>query len=103
MEVKVIAEITVDLDIYPEDPINCDSIGYYQESLDCELGNAALDLLSTSLQGKQADIEILSCKPFDEGLEEYRELLNNYQQLYNSRMEEFLARQKIYKGERKTT
>lgn len=98
MEVKIIAEIIVDLDIIPEDAINCDTVGFYKESLDCELGNTALEFISRPLQGKQADIKILACEPFDTGLDEYRELLNKYQQLYNSHMEEFLKRQKIYKG-----
>lgn len=79
MKVKFIATIIADIDVYPDDVINSDTIGDYKAQLDCDLGNAALFYLSNHLK-RTEDIIINMAEPeYHEGIEEYGKLLNNWQ------------------------
>lgn len=84
MKVKIIATIIDDVDVFPNDVLNSDSIADYITQLDCDIDHAALIYLSHQL--KHADIEINMTEPvYDEGIEEYGKLLNNWQTEYNER------------------
>lgn len=88
MTIKFIAEITADIKVFPDDPINSDTIGDYKAELDCNIGNSALNAIKVISEGF-SDIKILSCEPCDEGIDEYSQLLNNWQSDYNSKMNIF--------------
>lgn len=84
MKVKIIATVIADIDVFPDDVLNSDTIADYVTQLDCDIDNAALYYLSDCL--KHADIEINMSEPEgDEGIEEYGKLINNWQSEYNER------------------
>jgi hypothetical protein len=84
MRVKIIATIIADIDVFPDDVLNSDTIADYTTQLNCDIDNAALNYLSHQL--KHADIEINMTEPeFYDGIEEYSKLLNNWQSEYNER------------------
>ena len=56
MKVKIIAEIYTNVDVFPDDVCNSDSVGDYKAQLDCDVGNAALHLLADRLP-HDSDIE----------------------------------------------
>ena len=87
MKVKFIATIIADIDVFPDEVINSDTIGDYKAELDCDIGNAACDYLSRNLPHAE-DIVINMAEPeYHEGIEEYSKLLNNWQPEYKKRME----------------
>ena len=88
MLVRFIAEITADIHIHPDDAINSDTIGDYKAELDCEVGNAALYYLTNYLKG-DSEIKILGAEPVDEGVEEYGNILNGWQEEYNRKMQKY--------------
>lgn len=92
MVVRAIVEITTEIDVHPDDPINSDTVGDYKAELDCCIGNAVLHLLSEKLKNTQADIKIEAYEPYDTGIEDYSNFLNNWQRQYNERMEQFLKK-----------
>lgn len=78
MKVKFIATIIADIDVYPDEVINSDTIGDYKAELDCDIGNAACDYLARNLPHTE-DIVINMAEPeYHEGIEEYSKLLNNW-------------------------
>lgn len=88
MKVKIIATIVADIDIFPDDVINSDTIGDYKAELDCDIDNGALWYLRNRLK-RADDIIIMSSEPYDgEGIEEYGKLLNNWQPEYERRINE---------------
>ena len=92
MVVKCLVEIILPVDVFPDDPINSDTIGDYKAELDCCVGNAVLHLLSEKLKHTQADIKIEACEPYDTGIEDYSNILNNWQRQYNESVERFLKK-----------
>lgn len=88
MIVKIIAEIVADVDVFPDDVLNSDTVGDYKSELDCDVGNASLFYLSQYLP-QPTDIKILSAQPDDEGIEEYNQILNNWQQEYNEHIKKY--------------
>ena len=92
MVVKCLVEFILPVDVVPDDPINSDTIGDYKAELDCCIGNAILHLLSEKLEHIQADIKIEACEPYDTGVEDYSNILNNWQRQYNESMEQFLKK-----------
>lgn len=77
MVVKFLVEVIADIDVYPEDMHNADTIGDYKAELDCNVENAALDYCIDNLN-YQADINLLYAEPYDTGIEDYGNLLNNW-------------------------
>lgn len=77
MKVKFIATIYADIDVYPDEFSNSDTIGDYKAQLDCDLGNAALDHIKYDLK-KAEDITINFAEPYDEGIDEYGKLLEDW-------------------------
>ena len=92
MVVKCLVELILPVDVFPDDPINSDTIGDYKAELDCCMGNAVLYLLADKLKHTQADIKIEACEPYDTGVEDYGKILNNWQSQYNESMERFLKK-----------
>lgn len=88
MKVKIIAEIIADVHIFPDDVINSDTIGDYKSELDCNIGNDSLSYLMNNLP-QNTDITILSAQPDVEGIEEYNQLLNNWEREYNERINKY--------------
>lgn len=88
MQIKFIAEIVADIRVLPEDVCNFDTVGDYNTGLICEVGNSALDYLSAHLDNF-SDIKILSAEPVEEGIDEYNEHLNTWQEKYNNRMRKY--------------
>ena len=87
MKVKIIATIIADIDVFPDDVINSDTIADYATQLNCDIDNGALQYLCDRLK-RADDIIIMSSEPYeDEGIEEYGKLLNNWQSEYKKRME----------------
>lgn len=83
MKVKIIAEIEADIEWFPDNVINSDTIGDYKSQLDCDLENAACTYLGRRLNNWES-IKILSAQPNDiEGIEEFSAYLNEYQEKYN--------------------
>lgn len=75
MKVKFIATIYADINVYPDEFINSDTIGDYKAQLDCDLGNAALDYMRYD---KAEEIIINAAEPYDEGIDEYGKLLEDW-------------------------
>lgn len=89
MKVKFIATIIADIDVYPDEVINSDTIGDYKAELDCDIGNAACDYLARNLPNAE-DIVINMTEPeYHEGIEAYSKLLNNWQDEYNKRIKTY--------------
>lgn len=88
MKVKFIAKITADIDVFPDDVINSDTIGEYNTQLSCDVGNAALSYLTDYLK-RDDDIEILSAEPDEEGIDEYAHLLDNWREEYKRRIKKY--------------
>lgn len=88
MKVKILAEIYTNVDVFPDDVCNSDSIGDYKAQLDCDVGNAALHLLAYRLP-PDSDIEIIATEPAEEGVDEYGDLLNRWQSEYNKKMNNY--------------
>ena len=92
MVVKCLVELILPVEVFPDDPINSDTVGDYKAELDCCIGNAVLHLLSDKLKHTQADIKIEACEPYDTGVEDYSKFLNNWQSQYKESMERFLKK-----------
>lgn len=88
MKVKIIAEIIADVQVFPGDVLNSDTVGDYKSELDDNVGNDSLGYLMDHLP-QNTDITILSAQPDDEGIEEYNQILNNWQQEYNERIKKY--------------
>lgn len=88
MKVKIIAEIIADVHVFPDDVLNSDTVGDYKSELDCNVGNDSMSYLVDHLP-QNTDITILSAQPDDEGIEEYNQILNNWQQEYHERIKKY--------------
>ena len=87
MVVRAIVEIVSEIDVYPDDVVNSDTIGDYKAELDCTIGNDMLDYLSHNL--KHSDIKIESAEPYDTGVEVYGNLSNEWGPEYKKRMKKY--------------
>lgn len=88
MKVKIIVEIIADIPVFPDDVLNSDTVGDYKSELDCNVENDSLNYLINHLP-RPTNITILSAQPNDEGIEEYNQMLNNWQQKYNERIKKY--------------
>lgn len=75
MKVKFLTTIYADIKVYPDDFNNSDTIGDYKAQLDSDLVNAAL---SHIVNIKAEDIIIETAEPYDEGIDEYGKLLEDW-------------------------
>lgn len=89
MKVKFIATIVADINIFPDDVVNSDTIGDYKAELDCNICNAACAYLSQNLSNAE-DIIINMAEPeYYEGIEAYSKLLNNWKLEYERIMKKY--------------
>lgn len=89
MKVKINATIWTDIELWDmPTEIDCDSVGDFKANLDCCLDNSAL----THLSRIGEDIRINSVIPYDNGVEEYGNILNNWYPKYKKQVEEFVKR-----------
>lgn len=88
MRVKIIAEIIADVKVFPDDVVNSDTIGDYKAELDCNVANDSLDYLTNHLKNYDS-ITIVSAIPEDDGIDEYSNILNNWQPEYTQRMKKY--------------
>ena len=87
MKLTILAELSVDIPVFPDDVINSDTIGDYVTELNCCLGNDALIYLSDKLSEAE-EIKILSTYPYDDGVEKYENLVNNWESEYTRKNHE---------------
>ena len=87
MKLTILTEISIDIPIFPDDVLNSDTIGDYVTELNCCLGNDALMYLGNKLPEAE-EIKILSTHPYDEGIEEYENLVNNWESEYTCKNHE---------------
>ena len=81
MKLTILAELSLDIPVFPDDVINSDTIGDYVTELNCCLGNDALIYLSSKLSEAE-EIKILSTHPYDDGVEKYENLVNHWESEY---------------------
>lgn len=87
MKVKIIAEIVTDVWVHPSDVLNSDTVGDYKSELDCDVINSSLQhLIDKRING---DITILSAEPYEDGVDQYKEILNKWHPEYHQRMREY--------------
>ena len=87
MKVKIIAEIVTDVWVYPSDILNSDPVGDYTSELDCDVINSSLQHLID--KGIKGDITILSAEPCEDGVDQYKEILNNWYSEYHQRIQKY--------------
>lgn len=81
MKVKIIATIWADVNVSPPEVINSDTVGDYKAELDANMHNEAGECIN--FDGIWEEIEINSVEPYEDGVEEYGNILNNWQPEYN--------------------
>lgn len=81
MKVKIIATIWADINVYPPEVINSDTVGDYKSELDANIHNQAGDCIN--FNGKWEEIEVNSVEPYEDGVDEYGDILNKWQSKYN--------------------
>lgn len=83
MKLKVTLETYINCDIYPDDYTNSDTREEYKEQLQCDMGN---DVLEAIWQKRMCEIseecKIISVEPYEEGIDEYNELVNGWHNEY---------------------
>jgi hypothetical protein len=85
MLVKINATIYAKVEVFPPDVLNSDTIGDYKAELDCSLQSDALEHL-WNMDKPLQEIVINSVEPYDsEGVEEYGNLLNNWESEYKKK------------------
>ena len=80
MKVKIIATIWADVDISPPQVIDSDTIGDYKAELDANMHNEAGDCVK--FDGPWEEIEINSVEPYDDGVDDYGEMLDKWVKEY---------------------
>ena len=82
--VKIQATIYAHVEFHKPPVIDSDTIGDYKAELDSVLHNAALNHILTEFDNFQ-EIVIDSVQPNYDGVEEYGDILNSWQEEYNER------------------
>jgi hypothetical protein len=99
MKVEVIVKTYIDIpDIILDIPeiLNSDTEKEYREELSCMLQNAAGDIIwQRPMSSISEDCQIISAKPYEEGVDEIEGLVENWKNNYNKQLNEFLTRNKL--------
>lgn len=90
MKVEINVTVWADIELWniPTE-IDCDSVGDFKAELDTCLGNSALTHLSC-IEGEE--VKINSVTPYDDGITEYGNILNDWHPKYKKQVEEFRKR-----------
>lgn len=83
MKLKVTLETYIDCDVYPDEYVNSDTREEYIEQLKCDMGNDALEAIWRSrMCDISEDCKIISVEPYEEGIDEYNNLVNGWHNEY---------------------
>lgn len=83
MKLKVTLETYIDCDVYPDEYVNSDTREEYKEQLQCDMGNDALEAIWRSrMCDISEDCKIISVEPYEEGIDEYNNLVNGWYNEY---------------------
>lgn len=83
MKLKVTLETYIDCKVYPDEYINSDTREDYKEQLQCDMGNDALEAIWCNRMCEiSEDCKIISVEPYEEGIDEYNELVNGWHNEY---------------------
>ena len=99
MKVEVIVKTYIDIpDNYLDIPdiLNSDTENEYREELSCMLQNAAGDVIwQRPMSSISEDCQIISAKPYEEGIDEIEVLVENWKNNYNNQLNEFLNKHNL--------
>lgn len=99
MKVEVIVKTYIDIpDNYLDIPdiLNSDTEKEYREELSCMLQNAAGDVIwQRPMSSISEDCQIISAKPYEEGIDEIETLVNNWKENYKIQLENFLNKHNL--------
>ena len=99
MKVEVIVKTYIDIpDNYLDIPeiLNSDTENEYREELSCMLQNAAGDVIwQNPMSSISEDCQIISAKPYEEGIDEIEGLVENWKNNYNNQLNEFLNKHNL--------
>ena len=99
MKVEVIVKTYIDIpDNYLDIPdiLNSDTETEYREELSCMLQNAASDVIwQKSMSSISEDCQIISAKPYEEGIDDIENLVNNWKTNYKKELNEFLNKHNL--------
>jgi hypothetical protein len=86
MKIEVTCKAYIDIDISKPDFWNSDTINEYKEDLLAEIGNITCDQIWKNPVGQIAEeLEIVNVTPYDEGCEEFENILKDWQKHYDER------------------
>lgn len=90
MKVEVTCKAYLDIPIYKLDFYNSDTPEDYKEELIAEIGNTALDKIWNGPLDKICEeLEIVSVTPYDEGIDEVNNIINDWKKHYDNRPKEY--------------
>lgn len=79
LKLKVLLETYIECDVYPDEYVNSDTREEYKEQLQCDMENDALEAIwHRRMCEISEDCKIISVEPYDEGIEIYERLINNW-------------------------
>ena len=83
MKLKVILETYIDWNVYPDEYVNSDTREDYIKQLQCDMENDALkSIWDERMCDISEDCKIISVEPYEEGIDEYNELVNCWHNEY---------------------
>lgn len=86
MKVEVICKAYIDIDISKPDFLNSDTPDEYKEDFLAEIGNTTMEQIWRNPIGQIGEeLEIINVTPYDEGCEEFENILKNWQKHYDER------------------
>lgn len=86
MKVEVTCKAYIDINISKPDFWNSDTIEDYKEDLLAEIGNTSIEQIWINpIKQIGEELEIVSVTPYDEGCEEFENILKEWQKHYNER------------------
>jgi hypothetical protein len=86
MKIEVTCKAYVDIDISKPDFWNSDTINEYKEDLLSEMGNTAMNQIwDNPIKNICEELEIVNVTPYDEGCEDFENILKDWQKHYDER------------------
>lgn len=86
MKIEVTCKVYIDTDVFKPDFWNSDTINEYKEDLIAEICNTAMDQIwDNPVKNIGEELEIVSVTPYDEGCEEFENILKDWKKHYDER------------------
>lgn len=86
MKIEVTCKAYIDINISKPDFWNSDTINEYKEDLIAEIGNTAMyQILDNPVKNISEEFEIVNVTLYDEGWEEFENILKDWQKHYDER------------------